>query len=97
MSETKASGLTMSLERTEGALRNSEATFHYFARRYGVNLPTGTPKPVRNAVLERVTEEGVEYLVSGRRFRERGTTETYALLLCAVVRQFRRREGVARP
>lgn len=83
MTETKASGLTMSLERAEGALGNSEATFDYFARRYGVNLPTGTPKPGRNADLERVMEEGAEYLVSGRRFRERDTAETYALLLLA--------------
>jgi hypothetical protein len=83
MTETKASGLTMSLERSEGALANVETTFDYFARRYGVALPVPARQSAAADDLRQVMEEGADYVVSGRRFRERGTAETYALLLLA--------------
>lgn len=83
MTETKASGLTMSLERAEGALTNVETTFDYFGRRYGVALPSAGPPLALGDDLRQVMEEGADYVVSGRRFRDRETAETYALLLLA--------------
>jgi SAM-dependent methyltransferase len=83
MAETKASALRMSLKRVEGALSKIETTFDYFARRYGVAQPSHRRPASRDDELHRVMEEGAEYVVSGRRFRDRETTETYALLLLA--------------
>ena len=83
MTETKASGLTMSLTRAENALNKIATTFDYFARRYGVaQRDTYGPVSVDDE-LHRLMEEGAEYVVSGRRFRDRDTAETYALLLLA--------------
>lgn len=83
MTETKASGLTMSLERAEGALDKIEVTFDYFGRRYGVAQQYGRQPASGDDELHRVMEEGAEYVVSGRRFRDQETAETYALLLLA--------------
>jgi hypothetical protein len=83
MTETKASGLTMSLTRAQGALEKIETTFDYFARRYGVAQRSGRQSAHPDDDLRRVMEEGAEYVVSGRRFRDRETAETYALLLLA--------------
>lgn len=81
MAETKLSGLTMSLERAEGALGNSGATFGYFAQRYGLAKPMDQTSLLSDKVTRQIMEEGAEYIVSGRRFRDAGTAETYALLL----------------
>jgi hypothetical protein len=83
MAETKASGLTMSLERAEGALDNIAATFDYFARRYGLARAMDRKLPLSDEKLREIMEEGAEYIVSGRRFRDVDTAETYALLLLA--------------
>ena len=83
MTDTKASGLTMSLARAEGVLEKIEATFDYFARRYGVAQRDDRQPASGDDDLRRVMEEGAEYVVSGRRFRDRETAETYALLLLA--------------
>jgi len=83
MTETKASGLTMSLKRAEAALDKVETTFDYFARRYGVARRNDQPPASGVDELHRVMEEGAEYVVSGRRFRDWETAETYALLLLA--------------
>jgi ubiquinone/menaquinone biosynthesis C-methylase UbiE len=83
MTETKASGLTMSLTRADGALDRIETTFDYFARRYGVAQRDSRQPASADDELHRVMEEGAEYVVSGRCFRDRETAETYALLLLA--------------
>ncbi|WP_295540323.1 DNA methyltransferase [uncultured Thiohalocapsa sp.] len=83
MTETKASGLTMSLARAEGAWTKAETTFDYFVRRHGVALSTAGQQLAQDDDLRRVMEEGTDYVVSGRRFRDRETAETYALLLLA--------------
>jgi len=83
MTETKASGLTMSLERAEGALEKIDTTFDYFARRYGIAKPIDKRSPSSDEELRQIMEEGAEYIVSDRRFRDAGTAETYALLLLA--------------
>ena len=83
MTKTKASGLTMALARAEGALERIETIFDYFARRYGVARSGNRQAASRDDELHRVMEEGAEYVVSGRRFRDRETAETYALLLLA--------------
>jgi hypothetical protein len=83
MTETKASGLTMSLDRVEGALGKVDTTFGYFASRYGVAVPDGGREPGQDEDLRRVMETGADYVVSGRRFRDQDTAETYALLLLA--------------
>jgi hypothetical protein len=83
MSETKASGLTMSLTRAEGALDKVETTFDYFARRYGVAEGDRRQSARADHELHRVMEDGAEYILSGRRFRDLETAETYALLLLA--------------
>jgi SAM-dependent methyltransferase len=83
MTETKASGLTMSLRRAEAALANVESTYDYFVRCYGVSVPRSGCNGADNDEIWRVMEEGEEYVVSGRRFRDRDTAETYALLLLA--------------
>lgn len=83
MTDTKASALTMSLQRAQGALKNIESTFAYFAQRYGVaNRDCGNSLS-RNDEICRVMEEGENYVVSGRCFRDQETAETYALLLLA--------------
>lgn len=83
MTETKASGLSMSLERAQRALENLETTFAYFAQRFGV-VDRGDCKirPLSNE-MHQIMDEGAEYVVTGRRFRHRETAETYALLLLA--------------
>lgn len=83
MAETKMSGLTMSLERAERALDKLGATFDYFARRYGLVMPMDRKSSSSGEELRQIVEEGGEYVVSGRRFRDIGTAETYALLLLA--------------
>lgn len=83
MTETKASGLTMSLGRVEGALEKIETTFDYFARRYGVAKRSDRQPSAPDEALHRIMEEGAEYVVPGRRFRDQETAETYALLLLA--------------
>jgi ubiquinone/menaquinone biosynthesis C-methylase UbiE len=83
MTETKASALTMSLVRAQGALDNIEATFDYFARCYGVVRPTDRQWAAGDDRMRRIMEEGAEYVISGRRFRDCDTAETYALLLLA--------------
>lgn len=83
MAETKASGLTMSLKRAEGALDKLEATYDYFARRYGVARGVSSQTASGDDELHRAMEEGAEYVVSGRQFRDQETAEIYALLLLA--------------
>jgi ubiquinone/menaquinone biosynthesis C-methylase UbiE len=83
MTETKASGLTMLLARAEGALDKIETTFDFFARRYGVAPRYSRQAASADDELHQVMEEGAEYVVSGRRFRDRETAESYALLLLA--------------
>lgn len=83
MTETKASGLTMSLRRAEAALANIETTYDYFARRYGVAGHRIGRNGTGNAEVQRVMEEGEKYVVSGHRFRDQDSAETYALLLLA--------------
>lgn len=83
MTATKASGLTMSLRRAEAALANIETTYGYFARRYGVAEYRSGRNGNGNGEVRRVMEEGEAYVVSGRRFRDQDTAETYALVLLA--------------
>lgn len=75
MTKTKMSGLTMSLQRAEGALDKIEATFDYFARRYGVPKPTERQRPAGDDDIHRIMDEGAEYVMSGRQFRDRGKYE----------------------
>ncbi len=83
MTETKASGLTMSLSRAEDALNNIGTTFDFFARRYGLAATNVRRPPAGDDGIRGIMEEGAEYVVSGRRFRDQETAETYALLLLA--------------
>lgn len=84
MTNTKASGLTMPLARAAGALDKIDTTFDYFARQCGIaERYQQQPAVSGDDELYRVMEEGAEYVVSGQRFRNRETAETYALLLLA--------------
>jgi ubiquinone/menaquinone biosynthesis C-methylase UbiE len=83
MTQAKASGLSMSLRRAEGALRNIDSTFDYFARQYGVSCPDPADHLRRGEETWRIIDEGKKYVVSGRNFRDQDTAETYALLFLA--------------
>ncbi len=83
MTDVKASGLTMSLNRVEGALKNIESTFSYFTRQYGLADRGRHEEASTDDEMARIMEEGEQYIVSGRRFRDQYTAETYALLLLA--------------
>lgn len=83
MTETKASGLTMSLTRAQRAFEQIDSTFTYFAQRFGVANRDRENKHIKDNKLESIMDEGVDYVVSGRRFRDQESAETYALLLLA--------------
>lgn len=83
MTETKASGLTMSLTRARRAFEQLDSTFAYFAQRLGVASRDRNNKHRKDNNLENVMDEGADYVVSGRRFRDQESAETYALLLLA--------------
>jgi RMKL-like, methyltransferase domain len=83
MAETKGSGLTMSLARAEGAFQNIERVYEYFANKYGAPQVAGGAPSALDRGLARIMEEGEEYVVSGQRFRDKETADTYALLFLA--------------
>lgn len=83
MTETKASGLTMSLTRARRAFDQLDTTFAYFAQRLGVARQGQGKKNLKDNKLEQIMDEGADYVVSGRRFRDQESAETYALLLLA--------------
>lgn len=83
MTETKASGLTMSLTRARSAFDQLDTTFAYFAQRFGVSRQNQGKKNQKDNKLEQIMDEGTDYVVSGRRFRDQESAETYALLLLA--------------
>jgi hypothetical protein len=83
MTETKVSALTMSLARVKSALQKVDSTFAYLAKRYGAPRVGVGPASLTDSDFARVMEEAEEYVVSGRRFRDKDTADTYALLLLA--------------
>ena len=83
MTEAKASGLSMSLQRVEGALKDIESTFGYFSRHYGVAERGRHHHAPRDDEMGRITEQNEKTMVSGRRFHDQETADTYALLLLA--------------
>lgn len=83
MTETKASGLSMSLARAQRALETIDSTFAYFAERLGVVSGSKIGTCERTTKMAQIMEDGAEYAVSGKRFRNRESAETYSLLLLA--------------
>lgn len=83
MTETKASGLTMSLTRARRAFDQLDTTFAYFAQRLGVARQDQGKKNRKDNKWEQIMDEGADYVVSGRRFHDQESAETYALLLLA--------------
>jgi len=83
MTETKALGLTMSLVRAQGALEHIDSTFAYFAQRLGVVRGRQQGNHASDSKIEGIMEDGAEYAICGKRFRDQESAETYALLLLA--------------
>jgi hypothetical protein len=80
MTQTKATALTMSLDRARAVLNDPAPTYGYFAHKMGV-------APAAQAALDRsmtrVMEDGEGYVVAGHPVPDRDTADTYALLFLA--------------
>jgi hypothetical protein len=83
MTQTKVAALTMRLDRARAVLDDPAPTYGYFAHKMGVATPAQAARSALGHAMSRIMEDGERYMVAGHPVPDRGTADTYALLLLA--------------